>query len=219
MKISKHVHSCLVFEKEGFKLLIDPGKFSFAEELVSPEDFADVNAVIITHNHPDHLDKEHLQAILKLSRATIYTNAQVQNELQQAGIESKLLPLGDSTIGPFALHTMSVQHEALLDNPAPEMTAFVIDSKVLHPVDSFEDSLLQFQGIPLLLLPVMAPFTTELRIAAFADAIEPKQILPVHDGFAKLFFVKQRYQNYQQHFEKQGILFHQLLIPGDSISI
>ncbi len=50
MKISKYIHSCLLLEKQGFKLLIDPGKFSFAEGLVKPADFKDVDAIIITHN-------------------------------------------------------------------------------------------------------------------------------------------------------------------------
>jgi len=58
IKITKYIHSCLLFEKDGFKLLFDPGKFTFAEGLVSPEMFSDISAVIITHNHPDHLDTE-----------------------------------------------------------------------------------------------------------------------------------------------------------------
>ncbi len=205
MKIYKYLHSCLVFEKDNFKLLIDPGTFTFAEEFIAPAEFNDVDAIIITHNHPDHLDIANLKQITEESGAKIYTNTQVAHQLAQENIPSEAVP---GQIGPFQLTTISVKHEALLDNPLPDMTALLIDNKVLHPVDSFDDKMLVYAGIEMLILPVMAPFCTELMVAAFADKVKPKQILPVHDGFAKPFFLKQRYANYKRHFEKQGIVFH-----------
>jgi L-ascorbate metabolism protein UlaG (beta-lactamase superfamily) len=142
---------------------------------------------------------------LSLSGAKIYTVKQVADELTKYGLKTEPIP---KNIGPFSLDVIPVKHEGILDSPLPEMAALIIDGKVLHPVDSLEDKLLAYIGIELLVLPVMAPFTTELIVAAFADKIQPKQILPVHDGFAKPFFLKQRYKNYKQHFEKQGVIFH-----------
>jgi hypothetical protein len=65
----------------------------------------------------------------------------------------------------------------------------------------------------------MAPFANEVRISGFADKLQPKQILPVHDGYAKEFFIKQRYAAYVKHFEKQGIKFHELYNVADYITI
>ncbi len=219
MKISKYLHSCLLFEKEDFKLLVDPGMFTFAEGLVKPEMFNDVSAIIITHNHADHLDTENLNKILAAGKAEVYANSEVKQELEKAGIEAVLLREGTLKIGPFKIEAISVVHEPLLDAPIPEMTALVIDDRILHPVDSFEEKLLQYKNIELLLLPIMAPFTNEIKIADFADRLQPKQILPVHDGFAKPFFVKSRQANYAAHFEKQDIKFHPLTEPGSSIEI
>ncbi len=219
MKIYKYLHSCLVFEEDGFKLLIDPGKFSFAEGLVTPDMFGDVDAIIITHNHPDHLDVDNLKKILALSGAGVYTNTAVADALKQHDIVAKIIPAGDYLIGPFKLFAIDVEHEPLLDSPIPQMTAFVINNKVLHPVDSLEEKLMAYKGIELLLLPVMAPFTTELKVAGFADRLHPKQILPVHDGYAKDFFLKQRYENYSKHFEEQGIKFLQPMAPGYAVEI
>ena len=199
MKITKYIHSCLLFEKEGFRLLFDPGKFSFAEGAVTPEMFSDISAVIIMHNHPDHLDIENLKKIFELSQAAIYTNAEVSKELSAAGLESLLAEEGKRLIGPFSLDIINVTHEPLLDAPTPDMQAYVIDELVLHPVDSLEEKLLQYKGIPMLILP---PFTIELKVAAFADAIRPREILPVHDGYARPFFLKQRYENYSKHFNQ-----------------
>ncbi|GAA4338873.1 MBL fold metallo-hydrolase [Mucilaginibacter gynuensis] len=219
MKISKYLHSCLVFEQDGYKLLFDPGKFSFAGGEVTAPMFADVQSIIITHIHPDHFDLEILKSIVDLNNAKVYTNAQVGEQLTKAGLPFELIAEGDLNIGPFKLKAFPVTHEPLLDNPIPQMTGFLINDKVLHGVDSLNDELLPYKGVELLLLVTMAPFANELKIASFADKIQPKQILPVHDGYAKEFFVKQRYQNYKRHFEQQGIQFHEIYKVGDSVTI
>ncbi len=219
MKISKYIHSCVLLEKDGFRLLFDPGKFTFAENLVNVEEFNKVNAVIITHDHPDHLDVEKLKAIIKLSGATIYTNKEVAEGLKGSGLFCELVEPGKFDIGPFALQAINVKHENILDSPLPDMQAYLIDGRVLNPADSFGTYDDEFQQPELLILPVMAPFTTEIAVAEFADHIKPKAVLPVHDGYAKEFFLKQRYETYSKHFEKRGIVFHQAMQPGFSISI
>lgn len=47
----------------------------------------------------------------------------------------------------------------------------------------------------------------------------PQQILPIHDGYAKPFFLKQRYELYSTYFTELGMTFHALRQPGDSIEI
>jgi L-ascorbate metabolism protein UlaG (beta-lactamase superfamily) len=219
MKIKKYLHSCLLFEQDGYRLLFDPGMFSFAEGRVTAKMFADVQSIVFTHIHPDHFDLEILKSILALSNAAVYTNRHVGEALENAGIVYTLIENGVHTIGPFKLRPIPITHEPLLDNPIPQMTGFVINDKVLHPVDTLGDELVAFKGIELLLLVTMAPFANELKIAAFADKMQPKQILPVHDGYARDFFIKQRYANYKKHFEKQGIKFHEVYEVGDGIVI
>jgi len=219
MKISKYIHSCLLFELDGYKLLFDPGKFSFAEGIVTAEMFADVDAIIITHLHPDHYDVEILKQIMALSGAKVVTNTQVANELAKEGIANVILEEGKANFGPFNLEAFQVTHEPIMDNALPQMTGFVLNGKVLHPVDSMEDKLFNYKGVELLLMVTMAPFANEIRISEFADKLQPKQILPVHDGYAKEFFIKQRYGAYSKHFTKQGIKFHEVYKAGDGIII
>lgn len=219
MNISKFLHACLVFEDKGYKVLFDPGKFTFAEGLIKPVNFADVNAIIITHIHPDHLDVDNLKKIVASSQAPVYTNDEVGEALAKEDITFNIIKEGTFNLGPFKLQAFPVQHEPLLDNPIPQMTGFIINDKVLHPVDSMETKLTEFRDIEVLIMVTMAPFANELRIAGFADRVRPKRILPVHDGYAKEFFVKQRYENYRKHFEKSGIEFHQIIEIGDGISV
>ncbi|OOQ59244.1 MBL fold metallo-hydrolase [Mucilaginibacter pedocola] len=220
MKISKYIHSCLLFEQDGHKLLFDPGSFTFADGTLKPEVFADVDSIVITHIHADHLDVDNLKKIVALSGANIYTNMEVGTTIQKSGLNYNLIEEGVYTVGPFKLEAIPVVHEPLLNAPIPQMTGFLINDKVLHPVDSMEDKLAtNYAGVELLLLVTMAPFTNELRVASFADKIKPKRILPVHDGFAKPFFVKSRFQNYAKYFAQSGIEFIEVYEPGDSVTV
>jgi len=219
MKITKYLHSCLVFELDGYKLLVDPGNFTFVEGLVKPDDFADVDAMIITHIHPDHYYPENIKKILAIKPMPVYTVAEVSKAMEKEGIESTVWEAGPHQLGPFKLEAISIVHEPLLDNPTPQMMGLVINDKILHPVDSMEDALLKYKEIELLIMVSMAPFANELRIAGFADKLQPKQILPVHDGYAKDFFIEARYKNYFAHFEKQGIAFHKIYKAGDGMDL
>jgi len=219
MKISKYLHSCLVFELDGYKILFDPGDYSFIEGLVTPQMFADVNIIVITHIHPDHFVIDILQKIMNVSGAQVLTNSQVGEQLQKAGIEFSILEDATEHFGPFKLQAFPVQHALIMDNPLPQMTGFIINDKVLHPVDSMEDKLLKFKDIELLIMVTMAPFASEVMISTFADQLHPRQILPVHDGYAKTFFIQKRYAAYIKHFDKLGIKFHEVYQVGDSITI
>ena len=219
MKITKYIHSCLLFELDGQQILFDPGKFSFNEGLVQPEVFKDVSVVLITHDHPDHLDVAALKKIVALRQAVIISNREVAAELKKHGLAVQIHEEGPLELGAFQLHAIPVQHEAILDSPLPQMTAWLVNGKVLNPADSFAHNLLPFAGVELLILPVTAPFLTELVVADFALKMRPQQILPVHDGYLKPFFVQQRYENYGPYFEKHGITFHRLAEPGAAITL
>jgi L-ascorbate metabolism protein UlaG (beta-lactamase superfamily) len=221
MLIQKFFHSCLLFSKDGTKVLFDPGRFSFLEGRMTPDAFADVEHIVITHTHPDHLDIEALKAIVELSDASIVGNAEVGGKLLAEGLAlSRQVGDGDCfALGSIELAAITVKHEEILDETLPEVTAFLLDGRVLHPVDSFDNRLLVHAGAELVILPVMAPFLTETRAFAFGKALRPKAILPVHEGYALDFFIKARHQTYARFFRKEGIAFHSLVEPGASIEI
>jgi L-ascorbate metabolism protein UlaG (beta-lactamase superfamily) len=219
MKISKYLHSCLVFELDSYKILFDPGDYSFIEGLVTPQMFTDVNVIVITHIHPDHFVIDILKSIIDASGAQVITNSQVGQQLDKAGIKYIILEDATVNLGPFKLQAFPVKHALIMDNPLPQMTGFLINDKVLHPVDSMEDKLLEFKNIELLIMVTMAPFASEVMIAAFADKLQPRQILPVHDGYAKQFFMEKRYAAYVKHFDRVGIKFHEVYKVGDSVTI
>ena len=63
MKIIKLLHSCLLVQVDGKKILVDPGVYSWQDERVRNVDFSGISAVVVTHNHPDHLDEAFVGAV------------------------------------------------------------------------------------------------------------------------------------------------------------
>jgi len=54
MKIIKYTHACIRIEDTGRVLVIDPGEWS------EPEALLGANAVLVTHEHSDHIETARL---------------------------------------------------------------------------------------------------------------------------------------------------------------
>ena len=54
MRITKFGHACIRIEHDGHTIVVDPGGFT------QPEAVDGADAVLITHEHPDHYFPEHL---------------------------------------------------------------------------------------------------------------------------------------------------------------
>ena len=130
---------------------------------------------------------------------------------------SRSFEQGTRRVGATSVRAVAAEHAALLGAVPPPNVAYVIEEKLLHPGDSFARSLDACRGIPLLALPVAAPWTSELGAAEFAERIAPRTIVPIHDGYVKEPFARMRHENYEKHFSRGGIAFRSLLHPGDAI--
>lgn len=220
MKITKYIHSCLLLENETSKILFDPGKFSFVEGNVQPGEFRDLSAVILTHFHPDHIDEESLTTIIKNNPdAEVLANSEIHQKLAEKDIASRVFEQGTIEFDAFKLEAIDAPHEKLLADTIPQNTAYLVNDAFLHPGDSLSENLYPRKGVRLLALPIMAPWGTELKIYEFAVRMVPQTVLPIHDGFAKDFFLKSRYENYENFLKREGIEFIHAGKAGDSISI
>ena len=92
MLITHLGHSCLLVEVDGARLLLDPGVFSRGFE-----ELTDLDAVLITHQHADHVDVERLPTLLEANDgALLVAEPETAAELRQAGIEAQPLHAGDA---------------------------------------------------------------------------------------------------------------------------
>lgn len=219
MKITKRIHSCLLLELDGSRLLFDPGKFSFSDGRQAPTDFDELDFVVITHRHPDHLHMPALEPIIEKTGATVVTNSEVADDIAEAGLRVRVLEEGRADFGPFRLEAIPTRHEAILSETLPLHTSYVINDRVLNPADSLDPVLHRLAGIELLILPVMAPFLTEVDAVRFAREMRPGSVLPVHDGYARPWFQKSRHDTYAEWLGRDGIGFHAIEEMGGSIDL
>ncbi len=119
----------------------------------------------------------------------------------------------------FTLEALDAPHEKLLADSIPQNTAYLVNDIFVHPGDSLSDNLYSRKGTEVLALPLMAPWATELQIFDFAVRMAPETVVPIHDGFAKDFFLESRYQNFEKFLGNRGIKFRAMAKPGDSISV
>ena len=85
MKITWLGQAGLLFESNGIKLIADP-YLSDSVEKINPQNFRrvpvkeelfgeDIDIIVITHNHLDHLDPKTLERFLNIMRGRKYENS------------------------------------------------------------------------------------------------------------------------------------------------
>lgn len=216
MKITKYIHSCLVIEKGSDRILFDPGKFSFIDGSVKASQFENIQAIIITHKHPDHIDDEFLKTIIENNEnAVVLGNTDVVNMLAEKDIEAKVFESGEMTISSFIIKAYDAEHEKILADEIPQNTAYVVDGKILHPGDSYDERLYELKGTPILCLPIMAPWANEPQTFEFAKNMSPQYVIPIHDGYSKDFFLEMRYEAFKKFLDKDNIQFQWMNKAGD----
>ncbi|KAJ1683779.1 hypothetical protein LUZ63_020924 [Rhynchospora breviuscula] len=176
MRISKHGHACVRIEHEGHVVVIDPGSFTSREAVDG------ATAVLITHEHADHLDLGHLAA----TRAPVFTVDDVAGHIRSGAPavaeRTTVVAPGDTVDVGLPVRAVGERHAVIHDSlPVPANSGFVVtagDTKVFHPGDSFE---LPGEAVDLFCLPVSAPWTKLAEVMEHARAVAAPRTLAVHD--------------------------------------
>ncbi len=220
MRITKYIHACLLLEKDADKILFDPGKFSFAEGKVKPNQFENLSAIILTHCHPDHIDDDALKTIIENNpNAVVLANTEIKNKLAEKDIKVEVLETGMQKVGGFSIEAFDAAHEKILADEISQNTAYIIDDLLIHPGDSLAESILIRAKTRILALPTMAPWETELQAFEFAKKMSPEKVVPIHDGYVKDFFLESRYAALQKFLKKEDIEFLWMSKAGDFIDV
>ena len=87
MRITKLGHCCLIIEEAGVRIMTDPGMFSTAQN-----DVKNIDVVLITHEHQDHLHIDSLKTVLKNNPGVkVITNRGAGKLLEKEGISYEIL--------------------------------------------------------------------------------------------------------------------------------
>lgn len=211
MEVTKLEHACQVITEGTAALVIDPGGFT------RRVDTTGVVAVVVTHEHPDHVTPEQVRGILDRNpRALVIGPAGVADALAGAGIAVDVVTDGDHrTVGPFALDFHGTRHQLIHSSvPIVDNTGVMVNGRVFFPGDSYTDP-----GVPVEVLaaPVGAPWLKVAEMMDYVAAIAPRRAYPVHEATLSAVGYDMHTGRLRDALGPDGELV--VLQPGESLSI
>lgn len=173
MRLTKLGHACVRLQKDGATLVIDPGAWS------GPGLLDGAQAVLVTHEHPDHLDADAVRAALAADPGLeLWANPSVTAQFADFGGRVHDVAHGDAiTPAGFDVHVYGRDHAQIMPEvPIIANTGFAVDGLVFHPGDSFT---VPEDPVATLLLPVSAPWLKFAEVASYA-----REVAPARGGYA-----------------------------------
>ncbi len=173
MKITHLGHACLLVETAGARILIDPGTLSSGFE-----GLRDLDAILISHNHEDHLDVPKVVELI-----TANPNAVVLADPESApSINARAVKRGDRIeVGGSVIDVLGETHAPIYENfPGSANVAFVIDDGALfHPGDSFD---VPDVKVDVLALPISGPWLKLGDVIEYLRTVSPRVAIPIHEA-------------------------------------
>ena len=177
MRFTKLGHSCVRLEKDGAVLVIDPGGFTDAAAAL-----AGAAAVLVTHEHADHLDADAVRSALQAGpELTLWANPQVTAQFAEFGDRVHETRPGDvlSAAG-FEVHVYGHDHALIhADIPLVVNTGFLVEGELFHPGDSFT---VPQQPVRTLLVPIAGPWLKAGDMIDYFRAVAPARGYAIHDA-------------------------------------
>jgi L-ascorbate metabolism protein UlaG (beta-lactamase superfamily) len=176
VRVIKFSHACVRVESDAAVLVIDPGKLSERRAL----DGAD--AVLITHEHFDHLDADALADELgKRPSVRVYTHAAVAAQLP--ALEGAVTPVSSGEpfdAAGFRVRAFGGWHaEIHPDVPRVPNLGFLVEESLYHPGDSFD--LPTDAQVDMLFVPISGPWLKISESVDFVRAVAPRRAFALHD--------------------------------------
>lgn len=188
MRLTSFGHSCVLVEIADLRVLFDPGTFSDGFE-----ELRDLDAILVTHQHPDHCDPQRFAPLVQANpRARVLLESQTAAQLREQGTlrrDVETLTSGQDIGLDKGSHSVTIspvgQRHAIIhaDIPRIDNTGVVLradnEPSFFHPGDALDAD----PGpVDILGVPVNAPWCALKETVDFVRRIGAPRFVPIHDG-------------------------------------
>lgn len=174
-------HACVLVETRGLRVLIDPGTFADGWD-----DLTGLDAVLLTHTHPDHCDRDRLPTLLAANVGVpVAAEPGLADELSAEGLPVQPFAPGSvMEVGPVVVRAVGGRHAVIHDDiPRVGNIGVLVQAPgeptLLHPGDSYERTP---GGVDVLAVPLNAPWSAFKETVDFVRAVDPRVAFPIHDA-------------------------------------
>jgi L-ascorbate metabolism protein UlaG (beta-lactamase superfamily) len=167
VKITKFTHSCVRVEAGGAVLVVDPGIWA------EPEALDGCDAVLVTHEHSDHVAPR----LLAGSGLPVYAPAGAAI----AGLDFIAVSPGAAfAAAGIPIRAVGGSHAPVYgDTPPCVNLGYLVADTVYHPGDALH---VPDQEVPTLLVPMQASWLKTAEAIDFIRAVRPERAFGIHDG-------------------------------------
>lgn len=177
MKITKLGHACLFIEEGEARILLDPGAFSQGFE-----DLAELDAILITHQHQDHMVPANIQALVAKSPGVmVRVDEGSAKLLAEAGVEAQVVHAGDTfEVKGVTVEVFGRDHAVIHPEiPGIPDVGYMVAERFFYPGDAFT---VPGKPVEVLAAPAGAPWLKISEAMDYLVSVKPKVAIPVHDA-------------------------------------
>ncbi len=171
--VRRIANSCVTVTTDDGTTLFDPGSFSWSSDEVDLDTIGDVQRVLVTHTHPDHLEPAFVRWLVdRGDDVAVHGNDEVAAALAAHDVEVL-------DAAPDGVSAEDVLHERIPTGARPPNRAWTIGGVFTHPGDSYEPT----TTAPVLALPLVTPWGSMTASVEFATRLGPAAVVPIHDFY------------------------------------